>query len=184
LAIFAAVGEIKIISREKLNLMIARLSHELIESHRKFSNTVIIGLQPRGSHLAKLIHSYLENYLKTEIKFGLLDTTFYRDDFRRRDEVLLPHKTTLHFGVEGKRVVLIDDVLYTGRSVRAGMDALVDIGRPEKVELLVLIDRLYSRHFPIEADYRGLSVQSIESQKVRVSLEADSQERGVWMVST
>lgn len=101
-----------------------------------------------------------------DLHYGKLDITFYRDDIRK--ELHLPNKTDLHFSIEGKNVVLIDDVLYTGRTIRAAMDALMDFGRPAKVELLVLIDRRYSRQLPVQPDYIGKSIDSIVSQKVKV----------------
>lgn len=176
------MAKIKIINQIKLALTIARLSHELIENHNDFSNSVLIGLQPRGVLFANRIHAYLEKYLAKNIAYGQLDTTFHRDDFRRNDKVLIPQKTNLNFEIEGKNVILIDDVLFTGRSVRAGFDALLDFGRPEKVELLILIERRYSHHFPIKADYLGKSVNTIQSQKIKVEWKEEEEEDGIWLL--
>ena len=131
------------------------------------NNTVIIGIQPRGIALSDRIvqeMSVESNFFK--IPYGKLDITFYRDDLRK--EIHLPSNIDIPFSVEGKKVVLIDDVLYTGRTIRAALDALMDFGRPAKVELLVLIDRRYSRQLPIQPDYTGKSIDSIISQKVKV----------------
>jgi pyrimidine operon attenuation protein/uracil phosphoribosyltransferase len=145
---------------------------KLIENHGDFSNSILIGLQPRGAQVLQRIVQLLENEYKVEgIRTGLLDITFYRDDFRRREGHLQPNKTKIDFLVEDQKVVFIDDVLYTGRSVRAAMDAILSFGRPSKMELLTLIDRRFSRDLPIQPDYKGRQVDSIESQRVEVLWE-------------
>jgi pyrimidine operon attenuation protein / uracil phosphoribosyltransferase len=127
----------------------------------------LIGIQPRGIRLSDRIVAEVGNELDhKEIQYGKLDITFYRDDIRK--EIHFPNQTDINFSIEGKNVVLIDDVLYTGRTIRAALDALMDFGRPEKVELLVLIDRRYSRQLPIQPDYTGKTIDSIISQKVKV----------------
>lgn len=145
---------------------------KLIENHGDFSNSILIGLQPRGAQVLQRIVQLLENEYKVEgVRTGLLDITFYRDDFRRREGHLQPNKTKIDFLVEDQKVVFIDDVLYTGRSVRAAMDAILSFGRPSKMELLTLIDRRFSRDLPIQPDYKGRQVDSIESQRVEVLWE-------------
>ena len=144
-----------------LKITISRLCQQLIEVHEDFSNTVIVGMQPRGIFLAQRIKRELEQLNIEHLNLGLLDTTFHRDDFRRRDEIIEPSQTKIPFQIENLNVVLVDDVLFTGRTVRAALDALNMFGRPSKVELLVLIDRLYSRHIPIEANYVGRKVNPI-----------------------
>lgn len=156
-----------IIDQKLLDITITRLAHQLIETHDDFSNTALIGLQPRGIYLARRVHQKLTQILKKKnILLGELDTTFYRDDFRRKE--LIPNKTNIDFIIEDKNVVLIDDVLFTGRTIRAGLDALLAFGRPKDVELLVLIDRRLSRHLPIQAKYVGKVIDSIASQNVKV----------------
>lgn len=158
-----------ILGNPKFDITIKRLCHQLIESHNDFSDSVLIGLQPRGAYLAKRIHEQLKTLLpKKDIKLGNLDVTFFRDDFRTSEKLLLANATSIDFIIENKKVILIDDVLYTGRTIRAGLDAMLAFGRPSKVELLVLIDRRYTRHLPIEPDYIGLQVDSISSEKVIV----------------
>lgn len=158
-----------ILDSTQLDLSIKRLCFQLIENHDGFSNSALIGLQPRGLYLAKRIHQNLVNILgNKEILLGSLDTTFFRDDFRRRDNPLIPNKTNIDFIIEGKKVVLIDDVLFTGRTIRSGLDAMLAYGRPDLVELLVLIDRRYSRHLPIEPNYVGTEVDSLQSERVEV----------------
>lgn len=156
-----------ILDNTQLDLSIKRLCFQLIENHDQFQESVLIGLQPRGIFLAQRIQSNLKEILgKDDIKLGTLDTTFFRDDFRRRDNPLIPNKTNIDFIIEGKKVVLIDDVLFTGRTIRSGMDAMLAYGRPDLVELLVLVDRRYSRHLPIEPNYVGVTVDSLSSERV------------------
>jgi pyrimidine operon attenuation protein/uracil phosphoribosyltransferase len=156
-----------ILEGELLEITITRLCHQLIEVHDDFKQSALIGLQPRGVFLAKRIHQKLSSILKSKkINYGELDITFYRDDFRRKE--LIPNKTNIDFIIEDKNIVLIDDVLFTGRTIRAGLDAMLAFGRPKDVELLVLIDRRFSRHLPIQAKYAGKTIDSIESQKVKV----------------
>jgi pyrimidine operon attenuation protein/uracil phosphoribosyltransferase len=144
-----------------LEITISRLCQQLIENHQDFNNSVILGLQPRGIFLAERIHQKLVELLHEEIRIGFLDITFYRDDFRRRDLPLEANTTSVPFIIENQKVILVDDVLYTGRSVRAALDAMIAFGRPSKVELLVLINRRYSRDLPIQADYIGRNVDTM-----------------------
>lgn len=154
----------------QLNLTIKRLCFQLTEQYKDFSDAVIIGLQPRGIYLANRICDELKNEFGIkDLKHGDLDVTFYRDDLRIKENPPVPSATEINFIVEDKTVILVDDVLFTGRTIRAGLDALLAFGRPKKVELLVLIERRFSRDLPIEANYIGKSVDSINSQKVKVS---------------
>ncbi len=157
-----------ILNAKHLELTLKRLSHELIESHNDFSNTVLVGLQPRGIHVVTRLKEILEEILGKKITCGNLDITFYRDDFRRRERPLIPSITNIDFSIENKKVVLIDDVLYTGRTIRSGLDALLTFGRPSKVELLVIIDRRFSRDLPIQADYTGKAIDTLISERVSV----------------
>lgn len=163
------LSESKVITEgEGMKLMIERLGLELLEKYGDFDNTVIIGLQPRGVVFSQKLTKYLSGILSKPVLHGELDITFHRDDFRRGTEVLLPNSTRIDFLVEGKNVVLVDDVLFTGRSVRAGLDALLAFGRPAEVKLLVLIDRKYGRDLPLQADYVGKEVDTVSGQKVKV----------------
>lgn len=158
-----------LIDQVQFGIIVDRLTHELIENHRDFADTVIIGLQPRGVYLAKRLGERIQHFMPgLNAQVGSLDVTFFRDDFRRRDKPLQPNATHIDFLIEGRKVVLVDDVLYTGRTIRAGMDAMLSFGRPDEVELLVLIDRRFSRELPIEPNYVGRSVDSIDSQRVTV----------------
>lgn len=157
----------QILDSKQIDLAITRLCYQLIEVHNDFSNSVILGIQPRGIHLAKRIHQKLSDILKTkEIKCGNLDITFYRDDFRQKE--LIPSSTQVNFDIEKKNVILVDDVLYTGRTVRAALDAMLALGRPRDVELVALIDRRLSRNVPIQAKYIGKTIDSVASEKVVV----------------
>jgi pyrimidine operon attenuation protein/uracil phosphoribosyltransferase len=161
-----------ILDKDQLHLTLKRLAHQLIENHHPFDNTCFIGIQPRGIPVSDYIMQYLESvYPGTPFLYGRLDITFYRDDIRR--ELHVPSETHMPFSIENKRVVLIDDVLYTGRTIRAAMDALLDNGRPSKVELCVLVDRRYSRQLPIQPDYCGKAIDSHITQKVKVWLGED-----------
>ena len=167
----------------KFQITIKRLCHQLIENHTDFSNTVLIGIQPRGSYFADRVQQELSAVLpESKIRKGNLDITFFRDDFRRKDGLVSASSNSINFIIEGKNVVLIDDVLWTGRTIRAALDALLAFGRPAKVELMVLIDRRFSRHVPIEADYTGQQVDSIDSQLVRVTWkEVDGEDRVILL---
>lgn len=176
--------KLTLLDGQKFQITIQRLCHQLIENHNHFENSVILGIQPRGIFLAKRIIEELKIGLpKSKIESGNLDITFFRDDFRRKDGLLIPSSTEIDFIIEGKKVILVDDVLWTGRTIRAAMDALQSFGRPEKVELLTLVDRRFSRHLPIEADYIGIKVDTIASQKVIVSWKETDHEDKVVLLS-
>jgi len=156
-----------ILTEQQLAITIKRLAHQVLENHIHLDNTVLIGIQPRGVYLSdQIVEEIKKQVPENKVQYGKLDITFYRDDIRK--ELHVPNQTNILFSIEGKNVILIDDVLYTGRTIRAALDALMDIGRPGKVELCVLIDRRYSREFPIQPDYVGKSIDSIISQKVKV----------------
>lgn len=154
-----------LLNEQQIQLTIKRLANQVLENNVELKNTVFIGLQPRGIFLSDRIVRELSSQT-SQVLYGKLDITFYRDDIRK--ELHKANQTDIKFSIEGKKVVLIDDVLYTGRTTRAALDALMDYGRPEKVELMVLIDRRYSRQLPIQADYIGKSIDSIVTQKVKV----------------
>lgn len=162
---------IVILDTTQFQLTIKRLCYQIIENHDSFENSALIGLQPRGIYVANRLQKELESILGHSIQTGALDITFYRDDFRRKDKPLIPSVTNLDFSIENKRVILIDDVLFTGRTVRAGLDALMAYGRPSEVELLTFIDRRFTRNIPIQANYIGKSVDTIATERVEVKWE-------------
>lgn len=163
-----------LITAEQFDLILDRLAHQLLEQH-DFSETDIIGLQPRGIRLAKRLQDRLSDLLDgAEVRCGELDVTFHRDDLRMREKPITPQENNMDFLVEGRNVILIDDVLFTGRTIRAGLDALLAYGRPKKVELVVLIDRRFKRELPIEPTYVGQQIDSILEQHVAVEWSEDS----------
>lgn len=161
--------EIILLDTQQIQLIIQRLARQLVEEHEDFKQSAIIGLQPRGVVFAERVAAEIESYAGIKVPFGTLDTTFYRDDFRMREAPLQANATKLDFSIADKKVILADDVLFTGRSVRAALDALLDYGRPAKVSFMTLIDRRFSRDIPIQADYVGQWVDSIESERVAVT---------------
>jgi pyrimidine operon attenuation protein/uracil phosphoribosyltransferase len=161
--------EREILNKESILVTIERLCHQLIEAHDNFDNTVLIGVQPRGTYLNKRILEKLKITVpKTNIESGNVDISFYRDDLLRRDKPILPEVMDISISLEGKDVVLIDDVLYTGRSIRSAIDALMTFGRPKSIELLTLIDRRFSRDLPIQPNYVGKSINALDSEKIIV----------------
>jgi pyrimidine operon attenuation protein/uracil phosphoribosyltransferase len=166
--IFVVMEPQVILNERQIGLTLQRLCHQLIENHDDFEHTVLIGLQPRGVHLLNRLKLLLEAKLAKNVLCGNLDITFYRDDFRRREKPLIPSVTNIDFMVEGKHVVIVDDVLFTGRTIRSGLDAILAFGRPKSVELLTLIDRRFKRDLPIQADYIGQTVDTLVSERVTV----------------
>ena len=158
-----------ILNASHFELTISRLCYQLIESHNDFSDTVLIGLQPRGVHVVARLKSELEKITGHTIVCGSLDVTFYRDDFRRREVPIKASPTDINFTIEDKNVILIDDVLYTGRTVHAAMSALLDNGRPRRIEMMCMVDRRFNRHFPIKADYAGIAIDALDDAYVKVS---------------
>jgi len=172
----------KLLNSNAIAIILQRLACQLIENHNDFKNTVLIGLQPRGIFLAKRLAAILErDYHIKDLKSGQLDITFFRDDFRRRGESLEANKTTIDFIVEDKKVVFIDDVLFSGRSVRAALTAIQSFGRPSAIELLVLIDRRFSRDLPIQPNYKGCQVDAINQEKVIVQWQEQQKTDAVYI---
>ena len=173
-----------LLNSKEINIILHRLACQLIENHPGFEDTVIIGIQPRGVYMANRIIKVLEEeYGIKNIPNGQLDITFYRDDFRRSDKPLEANNTKIDFIVEDKQVVFIDDVLYTGRSIRAALTAIQSFGRPKSIELLTLIDRRFSRHLPIQPNYNGRQVDAINNEKVKVHWEENEGEDAVYVIS-
>ena len=173
----------QLLTSKELDVILHRLACQLIENHTDFSDTVLIGLQPRGVFLAQRLVAMLgKEYQVAGIQYGALDITFFRDDFRRGEKPLAANTTDIPCLVEDKKVVFIDDVLYTGRSIRAALTALQSFGRPSKVELLVLIDRRFSRDLPIQPDYIGKAVDAINKERVVVNWASQDGEDAVYLI--
>jgi pyrimidine operon attenuation protein / uracil phosphoribosyltransferase len=160
-----------IVDTQKFNIIINRLAQQLIEMNGDFQNTCIIGIQEKGVAMAERLIAILEEKTSQKIEFGKLDITFYRDDFRMRDTPLKASQTQVDFQIEGKKVILIDDVVYSGRTIHAAIAALQDFGRPSKVELLCMVDRRFNRHLPVKSDYTGIEVDALDEAYVKVKWE-------------
>ena len=159
-----------LLDHHQLNITLKRLAHQLVENHLSFEQAAIIGIQPRGIWLSdRIVQLVREITGNQHILYGRLDITFYRDDVHQKGTLHVPASTDISFSIARKNVILIDDVLHTGRTIRAAMDALLDFGRPTQVELLTLIDRHFSRELPIQPDYVGQTIDTIMSQKVKVN---------------
>jgi len=174
-----------LLTSNEVNIILHRLACQLIENHHDFSQTVLVGIQPRGIFLAERLKKIVQqDYNIQQIALGYLDITFFRDDFRRTDKPLEANQTKIDFVVENKKVIFIDDVLYTGRSIRSALTAIQSFGRPSEIELLVLIDRRFSRHLPIQPDYYGRQVDAINNEKVKVSWKENEGEDGVFLINS
>ncbi|AWA30899.1 bifunctional pyr operon transcriptional regulator/uracil phosphoribosyltransferase PyrR [Flavobacterium magnum] len=172
-----------LLTSKEVNIILHRLACQLIEKHLDFTDTILIGIQPRGAFLAKRLKVMLEEeYQVSNISIGYLDITFFRDDFRRTGKPLEANKTDIDFLVEDKKVIFIDDVLFTGRSIRSALTAIQSFGRPSAIELLVLIDRRFSRDLPIQPDYRGRQVDAINNEKVSVCWAENEGEDAVYLI--
>ena len=179
------IGERQILNQKDIQITIERLCQQLIEHHGDFINTVIVGVQPRGTFLSYRIIAKLKQLLNTNnLESGSLDISFYRDDLRRRDEPIVPEVMDMNLSLEGKNVVLIDDVLFTGRSIRSAIDALMAFGRPKSVELLTLIDRRFSRDLPIQPNYVGRTIDAIDSERVIVEWKEVNGKDRILMVKS
>lgn len=177
------MGDKTLLNSKEIEVIINRLCCQLIENHMDFKQTVLIGIQPRGTFLAqKMVEILSKKYGISDINFGVLDITFFRDDFRRSEKPLVANTTDINFIVENKQVVFIDDVLYTGRSIRAALTAIQSFGRPSKIELLVFIDRRFSRHLPIQPDYTGWKVDAINEERVVVHWAENDKEDAVYLI--
>lgn len=171
-----------LLNRDRFALTIERLCHQLLEDWGDFSDACIVGIQPRGVALSERMHARLCALSgNPDIEYGRMDITFYRDDFRIHDRPLSPHPNDMNFLVAGKKVLLIDDVLYTGRTIQAALAALQHYGRPGSVELLVLVDRRFNRHLPIQADYVGIRVDALDEAYVKVCWKEKDGEDTIWM---
>jgi len=178
----SAFESIKILQPPRLELTIQRLSRQIIENYYSSNNLVLVGIQPRGVYLSRIIHSLLKSSKNIKhLEYAEIDVTFYRDDFKLKPLSPSPQKIDPNFSIESKKVVLIDDVLYTGRTIRAALDALQNYGRPESVELLVLVNRRFTRQLPIEPNYSGISIDSFDNQKVLIDWKEDWKKSSVYL---
>ena len=162
----------QILSPDRFKITLLRLAHQLIEKYSREETINIIGIQEKGVILGeRLIELISQKLPKKKINFGKLDITFYRDDFRLRSTPLTANATQIDFNIENQKIILIDDVLYTGRTIHAAMSALQDFGRVKQIEMLAMVDRRFNRHLPIKADYQGIQVDSVDDSYVHVQWE-------------
>lgn len=172
----------KILNKNDILRITVRLAHEIVEKNRGVDDLVIIGLRTRGAYLAERISKKIRDIENMEVPTGILDVTLYRDDFRKRLKQPEVQVTNIPFLIDEKNIVLVDDVLYKGRTVRAALDALMDYGRPTKIMLAVLVDRGH-RELPIRADFVGKNIPTSVGEEVRVKFnEVDKEEDAVFLV--
>ncbi len=168
-------------SAEEIDLVLARMSAEIVEKLSPQDEFAIIGIRRRGVHLAKRLCRRIEAIVKRSIPFGILDITLYRDDLTTVSNRPMLRETLIDFDIENRSLVLVDDVLYTGRTIRAALDGIIDLGRPRRVQLAVLIDRGL-RELPIQADYVGKHIQTTEEESIEVRLDEEDQEERVVLL--
>jgi len=171
----------KLVDADGLKRTINRLAHEVVEKNRDVRSLAIVGIRTRGEHLAHRIAQKIREIEEIDIPVGILDITLYRDDLRGRLDQPQLKSTEILFDISGKTVVLVDDVLFTGRTIRSALNALMDIGRPARIELLVLVDRGH-RELPIKADIVGKNVPTSSRQEVRVLMRESDGEDGIYLV--
>ena len=168
-----------LLEKKDIDRVISRMTHEILEVHKGIENLTLVGIQTRGVYLAKRIQSKINEIEGVEIPTGDIDITLYRDDWTRISHHPVVQDTDIFFSVDGKQIILVDDVLFTGRTIRAAMDAVIDFGRPDCIELAVLVDRGH-RELPIQANYVGKQVETDRSVTVNVLLsEHDGKDRVV-----
>jgi pyrimidine operon attenuation protein/uracil phosphoribosyltransferase len=172
-----------IMDEKSLNRTLSRLAHQIVESNRGAENLAFVGILTRGVQIAERLIEKIEPLEGRRLPLGMLDITFYRDDVLGSLKKPRVQKTEIPFDIDGKSVVLVDDVLYTGRTVRAALDALMDFGRPARIQLAVLIDRGH-RELPIKADFIGEEIKTTAGEEVRVKLKNVDGEDSVYLVET
>lgn len=160
----------KILDKEGISRSLLRISHEIMEKNKGTHGLCLIGIRNRGAYLAKRLGDFMEKIDKDKVPVGILDITLYRDDLTMISAQPVVHKTEIAFDISDKNVVLVDDVLYSGRTIRAALDALIDFGRPRSIQLAVLVDRGH-RELPIRADFVGKNIPTAKNETVEVRLE-------------
>ncbi|MBR1821013.1 MAG: bifunctional pyr operon transcriptional regulator/uracil phosphoribosyltransferase PyrR [Clostridia bacterium] len=170
----------QLMDEAQMRRTITRIAHEIIERNKGVANVVLVGIRRRGEPIARMLAEAIERVEGTQPPVGTVDITFYRDDLTHLSKDPKLNRTDISFPIEDRTVVLVDDVLYTGRTVRAAMDALMDVGRARRIQLAVLIDRGH-RELPIRADFAGKNVPTAVTEFVRVALAGIDDETGVWL---
>lgn len=172
---------VKIISGDELDRTYRRLAHQFVEPHDDLENLAIVGMQTRGVPIASRIRKYINEYYQKELPFGVLDVTFYRDDFRSAMKMPTVKVTEIPFDIYGKDLILVDDVLYTGRTVRSAMDALTSYGRPKSIRFCCMVDRGH-RELPVTADYVGVNIPTHINEEVRVHVAELDGDDAVYLI--
>lgn len=172
----------QIMSNKEMDLALSRLAAEIVDDHSDLENVVLVGIRRRGVPLAELLQRKIEKLTGTQLPLGILDITFYRDDLSLVANQPVVEGSQLDFDVDGRRVILVDDVIHTGRTTRAALDSVIDYGRPRCVELVVLVDRGH-RELPIQADYTGKYVETADNEVIEVRVPPIDQETGVFMTT-
>lgn len=173
----------KVADKEGLDRILTRISHEILEKNKGSENLVLIGMRTRGEFLAKRIQQKIKSIDNAEIPLGILDVTLYRDDFRTRIKQPEVSVSDITFDLNDRDVILIDDVLYTGRTVRSALNALMDLGRPGSIQLFILVDRGH-RELPIRADYVGKNIPTSQNEEIKVRLIEVDDEDAIYLVET
>ena len=174
-------GMNQILSAEEMNRAITRISHEILEKNKGSQNLVLMGMKTRGEFLARRIFESIEQIEKIELPLGVLDVTLYRDDFRTRLKQPEVSVSNITFDINDRDVVIIDDVLYTGRTVRSALNALMDFGRPRSIQLCVLVDRGH-RELPIRADYIGKNIPTSNQEEIKVKMKEIDGEDAIYLM--
>jgi pyrimidine operon attenuation protein / uracil phosphoribosyltransferase len=159
----------KILDQETMSRSLVRIAHEIVEKNKGIQDVCLVGIRNRGVHLAYRLADFIKKIENKDIQVGILDITLYRDDLTLISSQPIVHKTEIDFNMADKNIILIDDVLYSGRTIRAAMDALIDLGRPKSIQLAVLIDRGH-RELPIRPDYVGKNIPTAKNETVEVHL--------------
>jgi pyrimidine operon attenuation protein / uracil phosphoribosyltransferase len=170
-----------IMDSHALDLAITRITHQILEHNRNLAKLGVVGMQTRGVFLAERINKKINEMEHTNLKPGVLDVSFYRDDYRRALKKPMIKTTDIPFDINGINVILVDDVLFTGRTVRAALDALMDFGRPKTIQLAVIIDR-GNRELPIQSDYVGTTIKTLPNQSVNLKVKEHDGEDSIWLM--
>ena len=171
----------KLVDKEGLDRILTRIAHEILEKNKGSKNLVLVGMRTRGEYLAKRIQQKIKSIDTVDLPFGILDVTLYRDDFRMRLKQPEVSVSNITFDVNEKDIVLVDDVLYTGRTVRGALNALMDLGRPASIQLFILVDRGH-RELPIRADYVGKNVPTSQNEEIKVKVDEVDGEDAIYLI--
>jgi pyrimidine operon attenuation protein/uracil phosphoribosyltransferase len=171
----------KVADHEGLNRILTRIAHEILEKNKGSKNLVLMGMRTRGEFLARRIHNKLKTIDGADLPLGVLDVTLYRDDFRTRIKQPEVSVSDITFDINEKHIILVDDVLYTGRTVRSAMNAIMDLGRPDSIQLCILVDRGH-RELPIRADYVGKNIPTSQYEEIKVRMTEVDEEDGIYLI--